>query len=152
MSAETVRSPGDESIRQFSIFADNKVGRLNDIIMMLAQHDIHILSICTVDTTDSAIIRLVPDYWEQARDLFEQHAFAFSLNEVMVVEFSSEQDIRNVTCALTQTEINIHYAYPMLMRPNGKCGLVLHLEDNDMATDILTTSGIKVLKLSDLAR
>lgn len=152
MSAETLRSRDDEAIRQFSIFADNKVGRLNDIIMLLAQHDIHILSICTVDTTDSAIIRLVPDYWENAKSLFEQHAFSFSMNEVMVVQFDSEQDIRNVTCALTQTEINIHYTYPMLMRPNGKCGLVLHLEDNDMAADILTSSGIKVLKLSDLAR
>ncbi|WP_269540754.1 acetolactate synthase [Cerasicoccus fimbriatus] len=152
MSAEILRSPGDDYIRQFSIFADNKVGRLNDIIGLLAQHDIHILSICTVDTTDSAIIRLIPDYWESAKDLFEQHAFAYSLNEVMVVEFNSEDDIRNVTCALTQTEINIHYTYPMLMRPNGKCGLVLHLEDNDMATDILTSSGIKVLKLNDLAR
>lgn len=147
-----MRSPDDESIRQFSIFADNKVGRLNDIIMLLAQHDIHILSICTVDTTDSAIIRLIPDYWDSAKDLFEQHAFSFSMNEVMVVELNSEEDIRNVTCALTQTEINIHYTYPMLMRPNGKCGLVLHLEDNDMAADILNTSGIKVLRLSDLAR
>jgi len=147
-----MRSPSDDAIRQFSIFADNKVGRLNDIIMMLAQHDIHILSICTVDTTDSAIIRLIPDYWENAKDLFEQHALSFSLNEVMVVEFDSEEDIRNVTCALTQTEINIHYTYPMLMRPNGKCGLVLHLEDNDMAADVLNSSGIKVLGLNDLAR
>ncbi|WP_309381048.1 acetolactate synthase [Cerasicoccus frondis] len=152
MSAEVLRSPGDDYIRQFSIFADNKVGRLNDIIMQLAQHDIHILSICTVDTTDSAIIRLIPDYWEAAKSLFEEQGLSFSLNEVMVVEFESEQDIRNVTCALTQTEINIHYTYPMLMRPQGKCGLVLHLEDNDMATDILTSSGIKVLKLNDLAR
>ncbi|MGE9296398.1 MAG: acetolactate synthase [Puniceicoccales bacterium] len=152
MSSETLRRPENDSVRQFSIFADNKVGRLNDMVLLFAQHDIHILSLCTVDTTDSAIIRLIPDYWEQARELLDQHAFAYSLNEVMVVEMNTEEDIRAVTCALTQTEINIHYTYPMLMRPNGKCGLVMHLEDNDMAEDILSRNGLKVLKLGDLAR
>ncbi|GHC09951.1 acetolactate synthase [Cerasicoccus arenae] len=152
MSSEILRSPGDDAIRQFSIFADNKVGRLNDIIVLLAQHDIHILSLCTVDTTDSAIIRLIPDYWENVKALFDEHGYAYSMNEVMVVEFATEQDIRTVTCALTQTEINIHYTYPMLMRPAGKCGLVLHLEDNEMAADILTRSSIRVLTQSDLAR
>ncbi|MEO0793701.1 MAG: acetolactate synthase [Verrucomicrobiota bacterium] len=152
MCADTLRSPEKRAIRQFSIFADNKVGRLNDLVMMMAQNDIHILSICTVDTTDSAIIRLIPDYWEPAKQLFERHKFAYSLNEVMAVEFNTEEDLRKVTCALTQAEINIHYTYPMLMRPEGRCGLVLHLEDNEMAADILQSSGIKVLDLDDLAR
>jgi len=152
MAVETLRRPNNDGVRQFSIFADNKVGRLNDMVMLFAQHDIHILSICTVDTTDSAIIRLVVDYWEQARGLLDQHAFAYSLNEVMVVEMETEESIRAVTCALTQAEINIHYTYPMLMRPHGKCGLVLHLEDNEMATDVLNRNGIQVLTLSDLAR
>ncbi len=152
MASETIQNPGREAVRQFSIFADNKVGRLNDIVMMLASHDIHIMSVCMVDTTDDTIIRLILDYWELARDFFHEHGFAFSLNEVVVAEINTEQDFKNVTCALVQAEINIHYMYPTLTRPGGKSGLVLRLEDNDLATDVLTQSGIRVLSHTDIAR
>lgn len=152
MAAETLQSPGDGAVRQFSIFADNKVGRLNDIIMMLASRDIHIMSVCTVDTTDDTIIRLIVDYWEQARDFFRENGYAFSLNEVVVAEINTEQDIKNITCALVQAEINIHYVYPMLTRPGGKCGLVLRLEDNDLARDVLNRNGIRALTKDDIAR
>lgn len=152
MGADTLRSRGPEPVRQFSIFADNKVGRLSDIIMMLASRDIHIMSVCTVDTTDDAIIRLIVDYWEQARSLFDEHGFAYSMNEVIVAEILTEQQIKEVTCALVQAEINIHYIYPLLTRPQGKSGLVIRLEDNELATDILTQKGIPVLDHHEIAR
>lgn len=152
MAAKTIQNPGSEVVRQFSIFADNKVGRLNDIIMMLASHDVHIMSVTSVDTTDNVIIRLIVDYWEQARDFFHEQGFAFSLNEVLVAEINTEQDLKKVTCALVQAEINIHYAYPMLTRPGGKSGLVLRLEDNELAADVLNRNGIRVLNHSDIAR
>lgn len=147
-----MKSRGPEPVRQLSIFADNKVGHLNDIILLLAQHDIHIMAICTIDTTDNAVVRLIVDYWEQARDLFRQHAFAYTLNEVLVVEIETEQRLKAVTCALVQAEINIHYTYPMLARPDGKSGLVMRLEDNELATTILNEKGIKVLDHHDIAR
>ena len=56
----TLRSPGKESIRQFVIYAENKVGWLNDFITMLQEVDIHILAISVLDTTDSAVIRSCP--------------------------------------------------------------------------------------------
>lgn len=152
METKTLRKREDDSVKQLSIFADNKVGRLNDLVLLLASHDIHIMALCTVDTTDSSIIRLVVDYWERARDLFIEHGFSFSMNDVVVVQLNTEQDIKQVTCALVQAEINIHYIYPMLMRPRGKLGLVIRLEDNDIATDVLSQVGLKVLRHQDIAR
>ncbi|QYY37351.1 acetolactate synthase [Ruficoccus sp. ZRK36] len=152
MPSETIQNPGREAVRQFSIFADNKVGRLNDIIMMLASHDIHIMSVTSVDTTDNVIIRIIVDYWDQANAFFHEQGFAFSLNEVVVAEINTEKDLKRVTCALVQAEINIHYAYPMLTRPGGKSGLVMRLEDNDLAAEVLTQSGIRVLCHTDIAR
>lgn len=152
MTADVMRKRNDDGVRQFSIFASNRVGRLNDIILKLAQQEIHIMAVCTLDATDTTIIRLIVDYWEQAQRFFDELGLAYELNEVLAVEIDSEQDIKYVTCALTQAEISIHYVYPMLARPKGKSALVLNLEDNDMATDILTTSGIRVLGQSDIAR
>ena len=41
----TLRSPGLEPIRQFVTYAENKVGWLNDFLLMLDEGDIHILAI-----------------------------------------------------------------------------------------------------------
>ena len=54
----TLRSPGLEPIRQFVIYAENKVGWLNDFLLMLDEGDIHILAISVLDASDSAVIRL----------------------------------------------------------------------------------------------
>jgi len=147
-----MRSPHFVPVKQFSIFADNKVGRLNDIVMMLSAEDIHIMALATVDTTDSSIVRVIVDYWEQAKRLLRKQNISFSLSDVVVAEISTEHDLKQVTCSMVQAEINIHYTYPMLVRPHGKYALVMRTEDNDMATDVLNSNGIKTLLHSDIAR
>jgi hypothetical protein len=139
-------------VKQFSIFAENKVGRLNDLLSLLASKDVHVLALCLVDTTDSTIIRVVADYPEVAAPLLTANGFAHSLVDVIAVEIATEAQLKLVTCALVQAEINIHYIYPFLMRPNGRTGLVLNLEDADLATEVLKRNQVKVLTQTDLAR
>ena len=152
MPPNIIRSPDNQPVKQFSVFVDNKVGRLNELVIMFENKGIHILAACTVDSTDSTIIRLVVDYWQTARDLLRKHNYSFSVNEVVVVEFNTEYDFKRVTCALLEAEVNIHYIYPLLSRPEGRCGLIIRLEDNDLATEVLIKNGIKVLTTNDIAR
>ncbi|MGA2051750.1 MAG: acetolactate synthase [Opitutales bacterium] len=139
-------------VKQFSIFAENKVGRLNDLLSLLASKDVHVLALCLVDTTDSTIIRVVVDYPEVAAPLLAGNGFAHSLVDVVAVEIATEAKLKVVTCALVQAEINIHYIYPFLMRPNGRTGLVMSLEDPDLATEVLNRNQVAVLSQADLAR
>ena len=55
-------NPGKEVVRQFVIYAEHKVGWLNDFVSMLRDVDVHILAISVLDTSDSAVIRLIPNY------------------------------------------------------------------------------------------
>lgn len=146
------RDPNRDLVRQFTLFADNKVGRLNEIIGILAEHHIHILGITTLDTTDSTIIRLVVDYPEQAREVFARHHFPVSEAFLTVVELQNLDQLHAITCALVAAEINIHYVYPLLLRPGGLSALALRLEDNEIARDVLTRYQVRVLRQGDLAR
>ena len=51
-----------------------------------------------------------------------------------------------------QAEINIHYIYPFLVRPNGRYALAISLEDNELASDTLSRSQLKVIGQEDIAR
>jgi len=114
-----MRRPGAfQPVIQFSIHADNKVGRLNEIIGLLSVHEVHVVALSILDTTDSSIIRLIVDYPEEAQKLLIEHQFSYVQSELIAVELASEAEIKTVTCALVQAEINIHYIYPFLVRPN----------------------------------
>jgi hypothetical protein len=152
LTPKTTQGQHGGPILQFSLFADNKVGRLNDLTMLMAANDLHVLALCSLDTTDSSIVRMIVNYPEQARELFAKHGHTFNEVHVVAIEMNNEQDLRKVTCALVQAEVNIHYLYPFIMRPRGKSGLVIRAEDNYLAADVLARNKIKVLSQADIAR
>ena len=153
MSADIIRAPGAyRPVIQCSVHADNKVGRLNEIISLLSVHEVHIMAFSILDTTDSSIIRFIVDYPEEAQKLLIEHRFSYVQSELVAVELDSEADIKRVTSALVQAEINIHYTYPFLSRPMGKPALALSLEDNDLATDTINRHQLRVIGQNDIAR
>lgn len=153
MPTEVMRRPGAfRPVIQFSIHADNKVGRLNEIIGLLAVHEVHIMALSILDTTDSSIIRIIVDYPEEAQKLLIEHQFSFVQSELLAVELTSEADIRKVTSALVQAEINIHYTYPFVSRPNNRTALAISLEDNELAAETITRHQLKLIGQNDIAR
>ncbi len=153
MPAEVMRRPGAfKPVIQFSIHADNKVGRLNEIVGLLSVHEVHIMALSILDTTDSSIIRIIVDYPEEAQKLLIEHQFSYVQSELIAVELSDETEIKTVTCALVQAEINIHYCYPFLVRPNNRYALAISLEDNELAADTLTRNQLHVIGQNDIAR
>lgn len=153
MPTDVLRDPGAfQPVIQFSIHADNKVGRLHEIIGLLSVHEVHIVALSILDTTDSSIVRVIVNYPEEAQKLFIEHQFSFVQSELIAVELSSEAEIGKVTSALVQAEINIHYIYPFLVRPNGRYALAISLEDNDLAADTLTRSQLRIIGQDDIAR
>ena len=148
----TLRSPGQDSIRQFVIYAENKVGWLNDFISMLKDVDIHILAISVLDTTDSAVIRLIPNYPKDLARLLKSQQISFTERNILAVEVENEDSIHKVTQSLLGAEINIHYVYPFLHQPNGKPVIAVAMEDQDIAQDALHSYNLKVLTQEDFIR
>ena len=153
MSTEVLCHPGPfRPVLQFSIHADNKVGRLNELVGLMSEHQVHIMALSILDTTDSSVVRFIVDYPQEAKKLLTQHQFSFVQSELVAVELDKESDLKQVPNALVQAEINIHYVYPFLIRPNGRYALALRLEDNDLAADTLQRHQLKVIGQNDIAR
>ena len=141
-----------DPVRQFSVFIPNRVGQLNDLTSLLAKHNVHVMAMTILDTTDCAIDRLVVDDPDRARELMAANNFSFTECDVLVVEITEEAQLKKILGALLTVEINIHYLYAFLMRPEGKSALVMSVEDNDLAASALNTRGFRVLNQRDIAR
>jgi hypothetical protein len=150
--SDTATPLAADPVRQFSVFIPNRVGQLYDLTALLAKHNVHIMAMTTLDTTDCAIDRLVVDDPDRARELMAANSFSFTECDVIAVEITEEGQLPGVLSALLTVEINIHYLYSFLLRPEGKSALLLSVEDNDLATSALNTRGFKVLTQRDVAR
>ncbi|MBX3733326.1 MAG: acetolactate synthase [Verrucomicrobiae bacterium] len=141
-----------EPVIQFSVFIPNRIGRLHEVTCRLAEREVHILALTVLDTTDSTILRMVVDDPDRARSLLDEHDFPFTEVKVLAVEVAGEGRLRDVLSALLEAELNIHYTYPFLTRPGGRSALVVSIEDQEVAEDILRRHEFDVLYQPDLSR
>lgn len=147
----SITTAGDQ-VKQFSVYAENRVGRLHDLTALLKANNVHIIALTVLDTTDSAIMRLIVDDPDKARELMINNDFPFSESHVLAVEMSDESELKKVLSALLEAEINIHYIYSFLKRPNDRSALALNVEDTDVATQALGNQGFRVLSQRDISR
>jgi hypothetical protein len=150
--SDTTAPVAADPVKQFSVFIPNRVGQLYDLTALLAKHNVHVMAMTTLDTTDCAIDRLIVDDPDRARELMAATNFSFTECDVIVVEITEESQLKGVLNALLTVEINIHYLYSFLVRPEGKSALALSVEDNDLAASALNTRGFRVLTQRDISR
>lgn len=150
--SDTAAPIATDPVKQFSVFIPNRVGKLYDLSVLFAKHNVHIMAMTTLDTTDCAIDRLIVDDPDKARELMSANKFSFTECDVLAVQITEESQLREVLKVLLTVEINIHYLYAFLLRPEGKSALALNVEDTDLATSALNTRGFKVLTQRDISR
>ncbi|MEO5960151.1 MAG: acetolactate synthase [Opitutaceae bacterium] len=151
MSAQVSTSPRDP-VKQFSVFAENRVGRLYDLTTLLKDNNVHVMGLTVLDTTDSAIVRVIVDDPDKAKELMINNDFPYTECDVLAVEIGDESELRGVLQALFEAEINVHYVYSFIKRPEGKAGLAINAEDDDVAAQALAKRGFRVLTQRDISR
>jgi len=152
MPTEIMAARHREPVKQFSVFTPNRLGRLHDLLDLLRSREVHVLALSVLDTTDSAIIRVVVDDPEQARELFRKNGFPYTESRLVVVEVESVERLNQLMDAMLEAELNINYLYSFIPQPQGRSVLAMSLEDNDLAEQILSKHQFRVLRQADISR
>jgi hypothetical protein len=147
----TARGRDWPSVRQFNVFTANRVGALLEVVRRFETTDIRIVSLTVVDSADCAIIRLVLSDPERALEIFEQARLPITESDLLVVQLpEGTQPLLQICKALLMAEINIHYAYPLLVGPHGRAAMALHVEDHETAVTTLSRQGFVLFTENDL--
>ena len=147
----TDRSRDWPSIRQFSVFLENRVGQLLDLVRRFQKTKVRIVALSIIDSADCAIVRLVLSHPEQGLEILERAGLAIAESDLVAVELpSTEQPLVEICTALLQAEINIHYAYPMMIHPHGRAAIALHVDNHESAVETLKRINFNVLTEADL--
>jgi hypothetical protein len=150
---QTERGGGFEParVRQFTVFMDNRVGRLQTLLGTLesAAHPIRALSI--EESGETALVRMICDDAENARQTLRGAGFPFAELDLLAVQIPKKnpQPLIAICSVLLTAEINIHYLYPFLLGPRGPA-LALYVEDPVLAEQLLIKKGFTLIGESDL--
>lgn len=135
---------------QFSVFLDNRVGRLRDLLEVFEGQYLTLAGLSVVDSADHAVVRLITSRSDLARRLLFRCEHTCSEIDVVAVELPADDSLREVCEVLMGAELNIHYAYPLLVRPRGLPTIALHTDDIVLAGNILRRHGFNLFAENDL--
>lgn len=151
IGASTLRGRDWPSLRQFCVFMENRVGGLHDLLRNLERNEIRVVALSVANSVDCAVIRVLVNNTERAREVFNFSKFAFVESDLVGVELPDDPQPYLMVCmALLAAEINISYTYPLLYRRHGRGAIALYVDDIETAMQVLTEKGLTVLTENDL--
>jgi hypothetical protein len=149
---ETMRGRNFPTIRQFTVFLENRVGQLLEVIRRFEGSRVRIVALTITDATECAFVRFLLSHPEQGREILERAGLAIIESDLIGVELpQSGQPLLEVCTALLQAEVNIIQAYPLLIRPHGRPAVALMVDNLDMAMETLSNKGFSMITERDLS-
>lgn len=147
---KTARSHEEPFAVQFSIFLANRVGQLHELLTRFAEKDVDVLGVSVVDSTDWAVIRIVFSDPNKAREILRSSSLPFTESNVLLVALAANDSLSAACGHLLGAEINVHFAYPLMIRTDNSPVMVFHVDDLVTARQVLARHGFKLLGHEDL--
>jgi hypothetical protein len=152
MAPQTMRGRDYPSIRQFTIFLENRVGQLLEVVRRFERSTSRIVAMNIHDCTECSIVRFVFTDPEQAREIIERAGLAMIESDLIGIELDAgEQPLLNVCTALLQAEVNLVQAYPLMIRSGKGFTFALMVDNLEQAQATLAHKGIRMITERELA-
>ena len=153
LPSETALGYRVPAVQQFSIFLENRVGRLLEVVRSFDEAvDVQLHAIAVMEASDYAVVRTIPDNADAARMLLRDGNVAFSEHDILVVEITPDRQLSHLCEHLLGAEINILFMYPIMTDNPMVDGsrMALCVDENEFAGQILLRKGYRLFGSSDL--
>ncbi len=131
-------------LRQISIFAENKPGRLEKVTRVLADAAINILAVSISSSGDFGVIKFIVDRPDSALEILKANGFTVSLNPVLAIELVDKPGgLHSVAEVLFRHSINIENAHVFVEGNRDKAYLIVEVQDLEEAKKRLAGEAVK---------
>ncbi|MEM7200070.1 MAG: hypothetical protein AAF628_07380 [Planctomycetota bacterium] len=139
-------------LQQISFFLPNKVGSLQRVIDVLDQAKVSVCGLSILDAHDHAVVRIIVDNPEKAIDTLGQGGRALCTTQLIGVAVPAADDagVGKLLGRLLRAELNVYYAYALIVRHQGRAIMALHADDLAAAAAVLRSGGIELVDQRDL--
>ena len=141
------------SVKQVSVFVEDKPGKLNEMTQVLAENNINMRAISVAATDGFGIIRLIVDDVYETTTVLKDAGYVNKLTSVVMVAMSDAPGgLNQVLNVFTDAKINIEYMYALASdKSPDKAYMIFRVDAHKDAEAALTKAGITVLHQDDVA-
>ncbi|MBE6845330.1 MAG: ACT domain-containing protein [Ruminococcus sp.] len=138
-------------IKQISIFVENKPGRLKAMTNILKENNIDIRALSIADTKDFGILRLIVNDPDKTCEVLKNAECTVTITEVLAVGLEDKPGGLSVVMdTLFENSISVEYMYAFFSKLEGQASVILRVNDNKMAADVLKNANIKLLTSEEI--
>lgn len=139
------------SIKQISVFMENRPGRLAEITRVLAKNNIDMRAINIADTTDFGILRMIVSEPDRAEKVLRDNDMTASITDVIAISIDDKiGSFSDVMSILEQGDISVEYIYSFIGEKSDKAGIVIRTNNGEKALELFEKNGVNILSPADL--
>ncbi len=98
--------------KQLTVFIENRTGRLCEVLNVLKQNNVNILSLSLADTTEYGLLRLIVDQPAIGKEKLTENGFSSLLSEVSIIKIPHKAgSLQELLKAIEEGGVNIEYMY-----------------------------------------
>ena len=138
------------SVKQISVFIENKKGALAACTRYIADNGINIRALSIADTQDFGILRIICDDPKQTDSVLKNGGYITTITDVLATEIEDKPgSMANILEVLAEAHVIVEYTYAFLA-PDGHAYMIFRVDDNAVASAALAGAGIKTANQEDL--
>lgn len=137
--------------KQLTVFIENRSGRLSEVLGVLNQNGVNILSMSLADTTDFGLLRLIVDNPSLGKEKLTENGFSSVLSDISIIQIPHKAgSLHSLLKTIDEGGVSIEYMYGLSIESDDAY-VVLKASDISKADEILKSNGVKTLSCDDLA-
>ena len=138
------------TVNQVSVFIENRQGRLGEVLQVLKDNDVNILSISLADTTEYGLLRLIVNKPEHAKDVLLKAGFSSMLTEVLIVKVSHVAgSLQNILSAIAKANVSIEYMYGLSVESTD-ASIVMKTNELEEAEAVLKSINVDTMTKKEI--
>ncbi len=147
----TARGRSWPALRQFTVFLENRVGQLLEVLRRFDGSNVRIVALSINEAGECAFVRFLLSHPEQGREILERSGLAIVESDLIGVELpDGSQPLLRICTALLQAEVNILQAYPILVHPRGRPAVAIMVDNIEMGLETLNSKNFTMITEADL--
>ena len=139
------------TVKQLSVFIENRQGRLGEVLDVLRKNNVSILSMSLADTTEYGLLRLIVNKPEEGCKVLLDAGFSGILTDVIIIKIPHKPgSLQEILSRIAAADINIEYMYGLSVESDNAY-VVLKASDSAKVDAILTSNGVETISCKELA-
>ncbi len=134
------------NVIQVSVFVENKPGHLQNVLKILGEENINIITLTIAETSDFGILRLIVNDPDKAVGALKKQSITCSTTDVLALEIDDTPgSLYKAIETFAKMNLNIEYMYAFTEKRQDKAVMIFRFDDIEAAKKALKEEGYNIV-------